>query len=129
MLKTIAATVVALVGFAGCATTAQIDAGIGNLVGQPTEVALRAWGYPDSSMPLGDNIVLIWGESWDVSMLVPQYTTASTYVNGNTYTTGVNSFMEQRVHLGCVRKLSANPKGIIVGYSWSGNDCGRYASR
>ena len=127
MKKTIA--IVAIVG--GCATGANMDAGLATLVGQDLNFAMSKLGLPSGQMPIQGNTVYVWGSSQNVSIPTTQ-TVNHRGTIGLTNYSGTSTYQSSNnVNYNCTIRLVVSPQNQVVGYDWAGNigGCYKWAQR
>jgi hypothetical protein len=125
----VATVVVTLVALSGCATTAQIDAGVGRFNYRPVSEALVVWGHPSSVDVVDDMKYYIWSDNTQAYM--PMYQTNSTtgYVSGQYVNLSTPATTMIPVRYTCERTLIVDSSNIVHGSSWRGNHCNVYAAR
>lgn len=115
-------------GLCGCVTT-QMKEGLDFLVGQPIQAAQARIGFPDGERSIAGQHIYVWATNHVVYL--PGSTT--TTVAGNVGTTPVfgsaTTTTLQPMNANCTIQLSADDRGIITAWQWSGNmiGCSQYA--
>lgn len=108
----------AIVAFAGCATTAKFEAKLQNWIGYSEDALLQAWGPPSSVYRMDSGGKMLPFDSRG-SVRLPTHETTS--LIGNTAHTNV--YGGQTVNVWYSTTFTISPEGQVVHWRWQGNSC------
>lgn len=95
----------AMGALAGCATQ-KLNNGLQAMIGQPVQILVNEWGYPDSQREIMGATLYVWSNEGG-AMAVPLY-------GGGVFA----------ARLTCTVQVAVDKAGIITSYQWSGNNGG-----
>jgi len=110
-----------IVVFAGCSTTKVMDRIMSSWQSEHIDKIISQWGYPSEVRELRGNQLYIW--VYNKSAFIPQSSTTTGSIYGNTIYTQTNSYGGHAIHGTCIRILEVNKDGYVVSWEWKGNNC------
>ncbi|MFI4976194.1 MAG: hypothetical protein ACHP84_16775 [Caulobacterales bacterium] len=131
-MRNLIVCIAAAAALAGCATTADLDAGLSSLVGQPVKVAMDRLGPPTGQSEQDGEKVYFWASNQDVSFTTPAGT-ENTYgaAGAMPELTKQPETVSPPVNFRCEIMITVGGDEKIKSYHWSGNldGCSSYAAR
>lgn len=130
-MKKLITTISTLIALAGCSTTEDLQAGLGELKGKPYQAAFAKLGFPDSEKTIAGHKVYGWSTQNSGSYSVPQFNTATSYVNGQAIYTNYQTSKQVSYDYYCTVEVIVDASGIIAHTKFDGNigGCETFAQR
>lgn len=130
-MKNIILTIVLASLVSGCATFAQMERGLGYLMGKNEQTAFNVLGYPNGKQQFGEDTVYYWSVSSSGALILPQSSTTYGTV-GTTPVYGTTTYNQVvPVNYNCQIKLISSKDGILKSWEYNGNigGCKNYINR
>jgi hypothetical protein len=120
MIRLLAALL--LLGLMGCATTEKYEALLQTWIGSEEIDLVRSWGPPDQVYEVQDRKFIVYHSQRSVYIpgTSPSYSTS--FIGNQAYTTQSGGSPGRTVDMRCATTFELKD-GIIVRWSWKGNDC------
>jgi len=110
-----------LVFLAGCSTTQTMNGIMSSWEGSNINDVVSQWGYPQEEKEFQGRKLYIWHHN--KSAYIPQTTTTTGNVYGNSIYATSSSTGGYSIHGSCQRTLEVDDAGTVVSWEWRGNNC------